>query len=59
MADISNNAGGASGNQKLGRVTVGYGEKAVSGNTSSVKESDINAVSDKYDDRFDEINYYE
>lgn len=59
MADISNNAGAAAGNQKLGRVTVGYGEKAVSGNTSSVKETDINSVSSKYDDRFDEVNYYE
>ena len=59
MTDISNNAGASTGEQNLGRVTVCRGKGAISGDTSSTTETDINSVSDQYDERFDEVNYYE
>lgn len=68
---ISNITGGTTGNQKLGNMTVNF-TKPITENVVSPSTDDegyghfngtqlvsVASISGKYDDRFDDVGYYE
>jgi hypothetical protein len=71
-ADISDNAGGTSGSQKIGSITVNLGNRSTSryypeqtpasgwndGDFHGVHAITIASISGKYDSRFDDTGYY-
>lgn len=72
-ADILNNSGGTSGNQKLGTVVVNYGGRACTtqnsveytasnpnhnGNYNGALLTGVASITGKYDTRFDDVGYY-
>lgn len=71
MGVVTNNAGTTSGNQRLGSVTVGINKTAVSQNplpaTSGYFNGDWNgsklisiaSITGTYENRFDDVGYYE
>jgi hypothetical protein len=60
MAEDINNTtvANASGNQKIGNVSVFTGGKVKTSTTHSTEEIAITGIADKYEDRFDDPTYY-
>lgn len=69
---MTNNAGSATGVQKLGNITVNYGVKPRTENVAQHSTDDegyghyngsktiiIDTISGSYADRFDDVGYYE
>ncbi len=58
-SDVSNNQGLVDGNQEIGKITLAKGVHPFSYNGANYDINPVTDISDKYDDRFDDYNYYE
>lgn len=72
MGSMTNNAGSTTGVQKLGNITVNYGVKPRVENVAQPNTDDegygaykgaktitVSTITGKYEDRFDDVGYYE
>ena len=72
MSTVTNNAGSSTGVQKLGNITVNYGVKPRTESVAQYATDDegygayngsktitITNITGKYEDRFDDVGYYE
>jgi hypothetical protein len=57
--DVSNNQGLTTGSQQVGKVTLGKGKHPFSYESNNFEYNPVTDISDKYDERFDDYNYYE